>query len=96
MPTTKTSTKKRARLEARTTRAQKELFERAAALEGQSLTDFVLVSVREAAARVLREHELLPLGVRDSEVFVTALLSETAPGTKLKAAARRYKKRTGA
>ena len=87
---------KSARLEARTTRAQKELFEKAAALEGRSLTDFVIASVRNAALEVIREHEAFRLDVRDSEVFVTALLSNATPGTKLKAAARRYKERTSA
>ncbi len=87
---------KSARLEARTTRAQKELFEKAAALEGRSLTDFVIASVRNAAIGVIQEHEAFRLGVRDSEVFVTALLSDATPGTKLKAAARRYKERTSA
>ena len=95
MPTTSSETKS-ARLEARTSRAQKELFEKAAALEGRSLTDFVIASVRDAANRVIQEHEACRLGVRDREVFVTALLSNAAPGTKLKAAAERYKKRTSA
>ncbi len=95
MPTTSSETKS-ARLEARTTRAQKELFEKAAALEGRSLTDFVIASVRNAALKVIQEHEAFRLGVRDSEVFVTALLSNATPGTKLKAAARRYQERTSA
>ncbi len=96
MSKTKTRTNKSARLEARTSRAQKALFEKAAALEGRSLTDFVLASVRDAATRVVQEHEVLRLSGRDSKVFVTSLLSDAAPGTKLRAAAGRYKKRTGA
>jgi len=96
MPTMKTRTNRRARLEARTSRAQKALFEKAAAFEGRSLTDFVLASVRGAATRVVQEHEVLRLSMRDSKVFVTSLLSNAALRTKLRAAAGRFTKRTGA
>ena len=65
-------------------------------LEGRSLTDFVLASVRGAATRVVQEHEVLRLSMRDSKVFVTSLLSNAALRTKLRAAAGRFTKRTGA
>ena len=84
---------KDARLEARTTRAQKALFEKAAAIQGVSLTDFILVSLQEAATRIVVERQNMRLTERDSRSFVKALLSPTSPGKRLKAAARRYKKR---
>src|SRR3546814_12293986 len=67
-------TRRRAeRLEARVTAEQKALIEHAAALEGRSITDFVLTSVQDAAKRAIAEHEVIQLSVRDSKAFVEAL-----------------------
>ena len=82
---------KKARLEARITPGQKAFFERAAALLGRSLTDFVVSSAQEIAARTVREHEAMILGARDRETFVAALLEAPAPGKRLRKAAERYK-----
>ena len=78
------------RLEARISPDQKALFQRAAALQGRSLTDFVVSSVQEAAARTIEEMEIIRLTARDSRVFAEALLHPRAPNEKLRAAARRY------
>ncbi|HEY2921727.1 MAG TPA: DUF1778 domain-containing protein [Candidatus Binatia bacterium] len=86
---------KTARLEARVTEEQKELFAKAAILLGRSLSDFVVTSVCETAARTVREHELMTLSARDREIFVSALLNPPAPGARLRKAARRYKERVG-
>lgn len=80
-----------ARLEARITADQKALFQRAAALTDRSLTDFVVGSAQEIAARTVREHEAMTLGAGDREAFVAALLEAPYPGTRLRKAARRYK-----
>ena len=40
------------RLEARVSREQKALFQRAAEIQGRTLTDFMIASVHEAAGRV--------------------------------------------
>ena len=66
------------RLETRVTAEQKSLIERAAALQGRTLTDFVLTSVQDAARRAIEEHQQLALSVRDSEAFVDALLESPA------------------
>jgi uncharacterized protein (DUF1778 family) len=79
------------RLEARVTRAQKELFQLAAEIEGRTLTDFVISSVADAAKRVIQEHEMMTLSVRDREVFVEVLLNPPEPSDRLRAAASRYK-----
>lgn len=84
-----------ARLEARITAEQKDLLSRAAALLGRSLTDFVITSAYETAARTIREHEAMVLSERDRKVFVSALLNPPAPGARLRKAARRYKQRFG-
>jgi uncharacterized protein (DUF1778 family) len=86
---------KTARLEARITEEQKELFLRAATLLGRSLSDFVVSCVYETATRTVRDHEVMTLSVRDREVFVSALLKSPPPGARLRKAARRYKEHAG-
>jgi uncharacterized protein (DUF1778 family) len=88
-------TVKTARLEARLTDEQKELLQHAADLTGRSLTEFVVSSAQEVAARTVREHEVLMLSGRDRQVFVDALLRPSPPGKRLKTAARRYKRIAG-
>ncbi len=86
---------KQERLEARVTREQKAVLMRAAALQGRSLTDFVVHSAQEAAMSVIEAHESIRLGAKDREAFVDALLNPPKPGKRLRAAARRFKRRTG-
>ena len=81
------------RLEARISKEQKQLFTKAAALEGRSLSDFIVSSAQKAATKTVREHEMLVLSARDREVFVAALLDDTPPGKTLRDAAKRYKER---
>ena len=83
------------RLEARVSKAQKNLFLRAATLQGRSLTDFLIASVQEAAERALRAHDMLTLSERDRKSFVAALLRPAVPGKALRQAAKGYKERAG-
>jgi uncharacterized protein (DUF1778 family) len=83
------------RLETRVTAEQKSLIERAAALQGRSVTDFVLTSVQDAARRVIEEHSQLELSVRDSEAFVDALLNPQLVNDRLRDTVRRYRERAG-
>ncbi len=85
-------TTKAARLEARITDDQKALFQHAADLSGRSLTDFVVSSVQEAAARTVREREVLTLSGVDRQVFLDALLNPPPPSKRLRKAASRYKR----
>jgi uncharacterized protein (DUF1778 family) len=84
-----------ARLEARVTAEQKRLIERAAALQGRTVTDFVLSSVQDAARRAIEEHYQIELSVRDSEAFVDALLNPRPVNDRLRDAVRRYRKQAG-
>ena len=84
------------RLEARVSAEQKSLIERAAALQGRTVTDFVLTSVQDAARRAIEEHQQLELSVRDSETFVDALLNPKPVGDRLRETVRRYRDATGA
>ncbi|NEP11197.1 MAG: DUF1778 domain-containing protein [Symploca sp. SIO2C1] len=88
---TTTNSKRMARLEARITPETKALFQKAANLEGRTLTDFVVASVQAEASRVIQKHQMLKLSVEDSEAFVDALLSPPKPNDSLKSAALRYK-----
>lgn len=81
------------RLEARVTKEQKELFQRAADIQGRTLTDFVVSSVLDIAKKVIMEHENMILTKQDQEVFVAALLNPPEPSTKLRNAAQRYQQK---
>jgi uncharacterized protein (DUF1778 family) len=83
------------RLKTRISSEHKRLFEQAARLSGSTLTDFVINAVRDAANRVLREHALMELSLRDSELSANALLNPSAPSRGLRLAARRYKGKLG-
>ena len=80
------------RFDARLNEDQKTLIQRAADLEGRTMTDFVLHSAEAAAERTIQERAMLILSVRETEAFVNAILSPAAPGPVLRAAARHYKK----
>jgi len=84
---------KKERLEARLTPEQKQHIEHAARIKGTSVSDFVVLSVADAALRTIREQEVLTLNERARAVFVNALLHPPAPSRRLVAAARRYKER---
>jgi uncharacterized protein (DUF1778 family) len=61
---------RRARLEARVIAEHKALFERAAALQGQSPTEFLAQSAQAAAEEVTRNGEIITLTARDTAVLV--------------------------
>jgi uncharacterized protein (DUF1778 family) len=85
-------TARTARLEARITDEQKALFQHAANLTGRSLTDFVVSSAQEIAARTVREREVLTLSGLDRRVFLDALLHPPRPSKRLRQAASRFKR----
>lgn len=94
MTTGSHSTRKRLkteRLEARISREQKKLFQRAADLQGRSLTDFIVGSVQEAAVRAVQDMQVIRLSLRDSQIFAEALLNPPAPNAALRRAFRRQK-----
>jgi uncharacterized protein (DUF1778 family) len=84
-----------ARLEARVSRTQKDLLQRAASLSGRTLSEFVIASAQEAADKVIREHETVRLSRAEQTAFVKALLSPPAPSRRLRKAAAAYKKIRG-
>ena len=86
-----TNTPKTSRLEARLPESVRVLLARAAALQGRSLSDFVVSSAREAAERAIAEHNVLNISLADQELFAECLLSPKPIGKPLKQAARRHK-----
>jgi uncharacterized protein (DUF1778 family) len=88
---TETINGKKERLEARVSAEQKELFMRAAALQGSTLTEFVARSLQEAASRTIREHEMMELTAQDREVFIETLLNPPCPNESLQQAVIEYR-----
>jgi uncharacterized protein (DUF1778 family) len=72
-----------ARLEARVNPEIKALWEKAADLEGVTLTDFVIASVQAAAYKVIEQHQTLKLSLEDGEAFINAILNPPKPNEAL-------------
>jgi uncharacterized protein (DUF1778 family) len=86
-----TERRRSGRIEARVTRQEKRLFERAAAIEGRTLTDFIVESARAAASKTIERHETWHLTAEDQRVFVEALLNPPKPTRALRDAMKRHK-----
>jgi len=87
----RTATRRLERLEARVSREAKTLCQKAASIQGLTLTDFVVNSAVEAAKRTVRENEFLELSYQDRVAFVEALLKAPAsPNAQLRKAAKRH------
>jgi uncharacterized protein (DUF1778 family) len=83
------------RFGARLSAEQKILIEKAAALTGQTMTEFVLRSAEAAARCTIEEKAVLVLSPHDTEMFVDAILHPADPGRVLRAAANHYKRTLG-
>jgi uncharacterized protein (DUF1778 family) len=80
------------RLETRVTPGQKELIERAAHVQGRTVTDFVITTLQDAARKVIEDSAVWKLSEDQQKAFVEALMDPPAPNRKLRAAFRRYEK----
>ena len=80
----------RSRVEFRPTAQQKSLFERAATLEGRSLTGFLIASAEERAHRIIEEHDRIALSEEARAKFIMALLQPPGPNEKLTSLLKRY------
>jgi uncharacterized protein (DUF1778 family) len=83
------------RTEARLLPEQKERIERAASIKGLSLSDFIVQHADEAALKTIQMHATWTLEDRDRDAFVQALLDPPKPSARMRAAAKRYKRRAG-
>jgi uncharacterized protein (DUF1778 family) len=79
--------RKSERLVTRATPELKNLAQRAADLEGRSLTDFVAASVQVAAERTIREREVTRVSSEYARAFAAAILNPPMPNTRAHEAA---------
>jgi uncharacterized protein (DUF1778 family) len=84
--------KRTERLDARVTREEKSVIERAASLRGISVTDLLRTSVTDAATRIIQESETLALSERERQAFVQSLLNPPRPNTAAASAVKRYRR----
>lgn len=88
--TATTTTEHSERPEVQISAEQKALFRRAAALQGRTLTEFVVSSAQKVAVRTIKESRTIALNADESRVFAEALLNPREPTDQLRAAARRH------
>lgn len=77
-------------LEARVSRDQKALIERASALLGLTVGEFISSNLQEAAVRTIKDSELIRLSAEESRSFANALRRHRPANAKLGQAARKY------
>ncbi len=74
----------------RPTADQKELFLRAASIEGRTLSEFLSMAAEERANRIISDHERIVLNDRARQTFFAALSKPPKPNDRLVALAERY------
>ena len=70
----------------------KERIERAAQVQGRTLTDFAKEALGQKAEAVLQEHEHVRLSNRDRDIFLKAMEADPTPNAVLLADAERHRK----
>jgi uncharacterized protein (DUF1778 family) len=80
------ATAKTERLEARVPIFLKRIIQRAADLQGRSITDFVIASLDKSARETVRDHEVMRLNAEDSMIFAKALIDPPKPNAALRRA----------
>lgn len=81
-----------ARLSCRVNPRIKQRAEEAAALLGQSMTDFTEAALKEKAEAVLEQFHKIQLSERDFERFATAISAPKPPTAELVAAMQEYER----
>jgi len=84
------------RLEARVSSDLKRLFQQAADMRGVTLTDFIINSAHDVALETVEQHNVIRLNREASVQFANALLRPPRHIPRLRTAAARYLKATGA
>jgi uncharacterized protein (DUF1778 family) len=80
-----------ARLDVRLSKRLKNEIARAAEARGQTITNFVVTALGDAARKVLQEENVTVLGARDRDAFLAMLDADREPNQALKRAAKFYK-----
>lgn len=81
----------RARVDFRTTPEVKSLIERAAAINGNSVSDFITATVLERSREVIERNETRVISDRDRDIFLSLIDAPAAPNDALRAAAMDFK-----
>lgn len=90
MPATAARKHRTERIQARVTDEAKTLLESAAAMQGVSLSEFVLSSALQKAFETVQAQTNVRLSVRDSAAFAEALNDPAQPNEALRAAHARH------
>ena len=88
------SRSRRDRIEVRLTASQKSDIRLAAALRGQTMSEFLLVSAADAARQIVDEHTSIELTRQEQVAFVQALLNPPSAALRLQRAVETYRKAT--
>jgi uncharacterized protein (DUF1778 family) len=83
------------RLDFRVSPEHKALIERAAGVQGQTVSSFAISTLLKAAEETIRSETARTLSARDSQKFMAMMGAPGEPNAALKAAAKRYKARRG-
>ena len=83
------------RINLRLSETAKQRIERAASVEGKTVSGFILSSALEYAEKAIEKYETMALGRRDAELFFDALANPPAPNDKLRAALDEHGRRVG-
>lgn len=91
----KKPSKSRARLDVRLHSHSKALIEEAAALSGQSVSEYVVSTLLQQSSEILQQHRHIQLSNRDRNQFLALLDSHEKPNAALVQAARKFKRSFG-
>jgi uncharacterized protein (DUF1778 family) len=80
------------RITARVPHSTRTIIERAAAVYGATISQFVIQASVERANEVLRSMEMVKLSSQDARIFIDALTNPPAPNKRLQEAVRAHKK----
>lgn len=82
---------RQSRLDFRLLSEHKELIERAAQAQGQTVTQFAIAALLKAARESIEQAETTELSDRDRDIFLGMLDAESEPNEALRRAAERYR-----
>lgn len=68
------------------------MLKRAAAIEGRTLTDFVVSTAHAAARRTIEEAEVVRLSMEDAQRFADAILAPPDPAPALRRAFKHHQR----
>jgi uncharacterized protein (DUF1778 family) len=71
---------KTTRFEARLTPYVRQIIQRAAEIQGRSMSDFVVAAAAQAAEKALKDAQIIELSLEDQRRFAEAMLNPPEPG----------------